>query len=169
MSDFFKSFPTGDEILIFTAQGHYQYPWSEATIIINGPHFQATVLMFKVPATFRGKAKHSVAFNGGGRRLAMGNLLQCAYCSRSSSCWFVYHSSCALDYLFMNIWKPRHSRGSHPCVWMEWSGSFVTQWCFGQHHHSNQPVSPTVVLYILQMASKHIGSHVPFKLSTCVQ
>lgn len=44
MSDCYKSFPTGAEILILAAQEHYQYPLSEATTIINESHFQTTAL-----------------------------------------------------------------------------------------------------------------------------
>ena len=41
MSDCFKSFSTGAEILIFAAQEHHQDPRSEPVIIINESHFLA--------------------------------------------------------------------------------------------------------------------------------
>lgn len=105
MSDCFKSFPTGAEILIFAAQEHYQYPRSEATIIINESHFQATVLDVQSACDLQRESKTQCRLPSGVSRLEMNNLLQFSYCSWSSSHWFVYLSSCALDDLFMNMWK----------------------------------------------------------------
>lgn len=85
MSDCFKSFPTGVEILIFAAQEHYQYPWSGATIIINESHFQTTVLDVQSAFDLQKKKKQRATVSiGRVSRLEMNNLLQFSYCSRSS-------------------------------------------------------------------------------------
>lgn len=59
MSDCFKSFPTGAEILIFAAQEHYQYPQREAMIIINESHFQTNALAVQSACDLQSKAKQS--------------------------------------------------------------------------------------------------------------
>lgn len=59
MSDCFKSFPTGAEILIFAAQEHYQYPQREAVIIINESHFQTNALAVQSACDLQSKAKQS--------------------------------------------------------------------------------------------------------------
>lgn len=63
MSDCFKSFPTGAEILIFAAQGHYQYPQREAMIIINESHFQTTALAVQSACDLQSKAKQRESAN----------------------------------------------------------------------------------------------------------
>lgn len=80
MSDCFKSFPTGAEILIFAAQEHYQYPRSKASININESHFQDTVLNVQSACDLQRRR-----FLGVGR-LEMNNLLRLLYRSWSSSC-----------------------------------------------------------------------------------
>ncbi len=86
MSDCFKSFPSGAEILIFAAQEHYQYPRSEATIIINESHFQTTVLDVQSACNLQRESKAQCRLLSGVSSLEMNNLLQFSYCSRGSSC-----------------------------------------------------------------------------------
>ena len=101
----FKSLRTGAEILIFAAQEHYQRAWSEATIIINESHFQATVLDVQSAFDLQRESEAQRCLLSGVSRLNVNNLLQFSNWSLSSPHWFVYLSACALDDLFMNMWK----------------------------------------------------------------
>lgn len=86
MSDCFKSLPAGAEILIFAAQEHYQYPRSEATIIINESRFQAAVLDVQSAGDLQRESKAQHRLLLGASKREMNNLLQFSYCSWSSSC-----------------------------------------------------------------------------------
>lgn len=110
--------------------------------------FRPQCWVFKVLLTFRGKAKHAVAFNPRVTRLGMNNLLQSSYCNRSSSRWFVYLSGCAQNYLFMNMLKtlsPLEMLLFHMNTLI---GSFVTCWRFRQRRRLNR-------LKEKQRSSKH--------------
>lgn len=86
MNDGFKSFPTGAEILIFAPREHYQYPQSEATIIINESHFQSTVLDVQSACDLQRESRAQHWLLCGVSRLEMNNLLLFFYCRWSSSC-----------------------------------------------------------------------------------
>lgn len=86
MCDCFKSFCTRAEILIFAAQEHDQCLRSEARIIINESHFQATVQHVQGAVDLQRDSEAQRRLPSGVSRLNMNNLLQFFNCSLSLEC-----------------------------------------------------------------------------------